>query len=193
MAIGPVKGHLLVQTVITRAAQPTSARAIATEVASVLKPLNKGERFVSEALLAAWPEIVGARLAGLCLPTRLRQAPKSRSKKRGSSTNDGAVLEVLADHAVAIDLDYGQALLIERINAFYGYQAVSTLKVRRRQRPTSTQPASSAQPVGIAAAPSTADKAEASARTAGVEEPALRAALEALGANIAREKRRRER
>ena len=184
---GPVKGQLLGHTVTTRAVQATSARAIGAEVAGVLKPLNKGDRFVSEALLAAWPEIVGDRLAGLCLPTRLKAAPRGRSKKAEEA--GGAILEVLADHAVAIDLDYGQALLVERINAFYGYRAVGALKVVRRQRSMDGRQAIAAAPAPKP--PSRADRAQAAKRMAGIEAPSLRKALEDLCAALECEARRR--
>ncbi len=188
-----VRGQILGHQVTTRPAMPTSAKALGTEVGALLKPLQTGQgasaKFVSPALLAAWPEIVGERLAGLCLPVQMKTKPKSRSMARSrhkKTGDDGAVLEVRVDPSVRIDLDYGQALLVERINAFFGYQAVGSLKVLDKPM----APAKPANPVLSAPnfAPTPQAAVQAKEQTMSVQDNTLRAALERLGAAVLSQK-----
>lgn len=189
-----IRGQLLGHAITTKSVVPTSARAIGAQVSDVLQPFNagnaaksskgllSGKAFVAADLLAAWPEIVGERLAGLCLPVRLKAAPKSRSRHK-KVTDDAAILEVRADPAVAIDLSYGQALIVERLNAFYGYVAIGSLKVLPRHGDTTPTRAHriAPQPPVTASAQSTR---QAGTSTQGVEDEKLRAALTKLGALV---------
>lgn len=181
-----VRGQLLGHNVTTRPAMPTSAKAIGPQVSALLKPLQEGKgaaaQFVSPALLAAWPEIVGERLAGLCMPVQMKAKPKSRSRHKKPG-DDGAVLEVRADPSIKIDLDYGQALLVERINAFFGYCAVANLKVLAKPM---AQAADALNDDGSAVPnpPSPQAIETAHAAAAAIEDDALRGALEKLGAAV---------
>jgi hypothetical protein len=181
-AASRVEGQLLGQAVSTRAAQQTRARPVGAQVAALLRPLaakqKGGGDFVSMELLSAWPEIIGPRLAGLCLPVRLKTAPKGRGK---AGSKEGATLEVLADPAVAIDLDYGQTVIVERVNQFFGYQAVGRLKVVRK-----AEGYQNAAPVlpQAKSAPAPAALAQAGGMVADVRDDDLRAALEHLGARV---------
>lgn len=185
-----VRGQLLGYQVSTKAAMPTSAKAIGVEVDALLQPLQQGQRgkqFVSPALLAAWPEIVGERLAGLCMPIQMKAQLKSRSRHKKVG-DDGAVLEVRADPSIQIDLDYGQALILERINSFFGYQAVSKLRVIAKAGLVTT---AAPNPVQTPGPPSAEAQSAARDATAEVDDPALRAALQDLGASIIAADRKR--
>ncbi|MEM6710745.1 MAG: DciA family protein [Pseudomonadota bacterium] len=194
-----IKSAVLGQEVQTKAAMPTSARSIGVEVEKLLRPLHgkgkaRGKRFVPPELLSAWPEIVGPRLAGVCLPVNLKQQPKrsgSAARRRVGGT-DGALLEVLCAAEVMVDVDYGQAVLVERINAFFGYRAVSRLKVVMKQAVAETSGRSSRVPSQENAEPVLDPQAEQRLRTASgdVEDPALRDALCELGAAIIAETRK---
>ena len=187
-----VKSLLLGQEVATKAAMPTSARSVGVEVDKLLRPLHskaggktRGRRFVPPELLSAWPEIVGPRLAGACLPVNLKQQPK-RSKaaaRHRPNESDGALLEVLCASEVMVDVDYGQALLIERINTFFGYQAVSRLKVVMKPvtsgKDIPTTPIKPSDQSSSRLDPATREKIEDVARD--IEDPALRDALSKLG------------
>ncbi len=177
-----VRGQLLGMQVTTKAAMPTSAQAIGIAVGDIMRPLQEGKRgkqFVTPALLDAWPEIVGERLASLCLPINMKAQPKSRSRHKKAS-DDGAVLEVRADPSITIDLDYGQALIVERINAILGYAAVARLKVLPKDmpdKPTTIQRVAQKTP-------SLDDRDKAAKLTASVESDGLRQALQDLGAAV---------
>lgn len=186
-----IRGQLLGQTVTTKAAVPTNARSIGDHVTKLLEPLSgsrgTSKQFAALDLITAWPEIVGERLAGLCLPVKLKSAPKSRSRHKAVAS--GGILEVQADPAMVVDLEYGQALIVERINAFYGYSAVSALKVIAKPLQTKRQ---SGQNPAPAASPGEADFKKAAEQTMAVEDAGLRKVLETLGASIAASNRNKK-
>ncbi|TYO85450.1 DUF721 domain-containing protein [Oceanicella actignis] len=136
--------------------------------------------FAEPAVLAHWPEIVGESLAAHCRPVKISYAAGGM----------GATLIVLVPGARAPEVEMQAPRIIERINAMYGYRAVSRVKV--------TQVAPDA-PAGMAEEPAAfararrlmaarrlpPEKARDLARTvAPVQDERLRAALELLGRNV---------
>ena len=76
-------------------------------------------------LMARWPEIVGGALAQHCEPERIKWP-------RGSGENAqkmGGTLVVRAEPGRGLDLQYKTHQIIERINQFYGYAAVTSVKI----------------------------------------------------------------
>ena len=141
-------------------------RAIGAELGRVARPVL-GKRGLGEAqLLAQWDSIMGAALAASAWPDRLSFPPGER--------RDGT-LRLRVEPGAALLLQHQEPLLLERINAFFGYRAVARLAYvqappRRREpsppRPRKLDPAE--------------EKAVAT-RVAGVSDPELREALDRLG------------
>ena len=71
-------------------------------------------------VLARWPDIVGPELAALTAPEKLQQ-------RRGDVA--GAILHIRVDGSAALELQHKTPVVLERINAFYGYRAVDRLKL----------------------------------------------------------------
>ena len=69
-------------------------------------------------ILTRWPDIVGSELAELTVPEKLQT-------QRGYSV--GAVLHIRVDGVAALELQHKTPIVLERINAFYGYRAVDRL------------------------------------------------------------------
>ncbi|HUF54943.1 MAG TPA: DUF721 domain-containing protein [Thermohalobaculum sp.] len=148
--------------------------------ASAREPLSRAAGrygFAAADLLARWPEAAGETFAAVCRPVRV-----SYGRSRGL----GATLQVEADGPHAIEVEMQAPLLLERINAFYGYRAISRLRV--------TQTGGAGAPPGLAEAqaawtgPAPADDPQARARAEsaaeGAASPALRAALTRLGTYV---------
>ncbi len=146
----------------------------ATLLERQIREVGESRGFAVSRLLTRWEEIAGPEIARMARPVDV-------SFSRGGM---GATLTVLTTGAQAPMLEMQKERLREKVNACYGYQAI------RRVRITQTAPTgfSEAQP-GFAHAPR-ADAAppqarqEAHARTEGVSDPDLRAALERLGTNV---------
>jgi hypothetical protein len=153
-----------------------SPRAIAASVAKLTKPVldKRGRAFA--ALVGEWAEIVGPALAPVTLPEKLSTGP-------ASDLEPGAVLTMRVAGAAALEIQHTAPQILERINAFLGYTAVSRLKLVQAPMPLG------APPPPPAPRPLTgAEKRALKAATATVEDDGLRQALEGLGqALLARE------
>mgnify|MGYP006272170561 CR=1 FL=1 len=153
--------------------------------AKAAAPLMRGagakRGFAEQRLMTQWPHIVGAELAAACRPVRM-------SFRRGEAAF-GATLVVEADGARALEAQHLADAIVERVNAVYGYRAVSRMKV------VQTAPRGGASSfLGEEAAafegPPRLD-GPVSPDISGVDDPGLRAALARLEANIQRRRARR--
>ena len=78
--------------------------------------------FVQSSVVTRWPEIVGPHHARVCSPEAIRFPPGEKS--------DGILqLVVLPAHAPLIQQVLPE--IIERVNRFFGYQAVARAKIRQ--------------------------------------------------------------
>lgn len=82
--------------------------------------------FSQREIVSRWPDIVGPALADCSLPERLTF---SRDEKRGGT------LYIRVQGSMAPELVHFEPMVIERINSYYGYQAVERLVYRHGQVP----------------------------------------------------------
>jgi len=73
-------------------------------------------------IVTSWRVIVGDSLYKKCIPIKITFPPKSRS--------DGA-LSLLVDGPIAVEIQYHQTSIIEKINSYFGYNAIKTLKLKQ--------------------------------------------------------------
>ena len=133
--------------------------------------------FAVTRLLTHWPEIVGPDFAAMARPVDVTYG-------RGSF---GATLTVLTTGAQAPMLEMGREKLRERVNAAYGYNAISRVRITQTapvgfaegQASFDHRPARAETPQDD---PETARKAAEAARPVG--DDTLRQALERLGRNV---------
>ncbi len=85
----------------------------------IAKPIYKKFGFSEPHIFEHWTDIVGSKLARRALPQRL-------SHIRGR--RDRAILTIRVQGASALELQHIAPQVIERINAYYGFQAVGELK-----------------------------------------------------------------
>jgi hypothetical protein len=135
-----------------------------------------GKNGLSEAqLIQHWTTIVGERLAqGTC--------PEKVTYPRGERRDGTLSLSVAS--GLALELQHSEPIILERINAFFGYRAVNRLALHQtleRRRPTA--------PARRALA--TADQAAIDQEVdAAIGDNELRAALKRLGTAIANSARK---
>ncbi|HEV8678702.1 MAG TPA: DciA family protein [Stellaceae bacterium] len=140
--------------------------------ARVAGPIVAGRGGVLGRLKAEWAAIVGNELAAMTWPVSLGR--------------DGA-LKLHVASRIALDLQHRAPLVIERINLFFGHQAVARLVLIQGPLPLAAAP----EPPP-AAALSTAEATALDARLAGIADPELRAALTRLGQLVLARARHRE-
>ncbi|MEL6297617.1 MAG: DciA family protein [Pseudomonadota bacterium] len=137
--------------------------------------------FGTPALITDWAAIAGARLARLTMPEKLRW-PKVAKSVEDLTADDagrpGATLTLRVEPAAALDVQYAAAEIIGRINAYFGYRAVTELRI--------VQGSLAAAAPNVVPAPRTPPKPAAAglAADAGIGNDRLRAALMQLEANV---------
>jgi len=124
--------------------------------------------FVQSAIVSRWAEIVGDRYAKVSSPESIRFPTGKKS---------GGVLTLLVEGAHSPLLQHLSPLIIERVNRFFGYEAINRV-VFRQGRP----PARKAEPARPQLRPVPKELGEGLRQIA---DPELRACLESLAGQIA--------
>jgi hypothetical protein len=128
--------------------------------------------FASSELITRWADIAGHDIAAHCEPTRI-QWPRPV----GEDDPEPATLVLRVEGPSALEIQHLSAVILERVNRFFGWQAVGRLALRqaplrrhgKRQRPKGP------------------DEAETARIAAGLPEKtdeSLRQALGRLGASV---------
>ena len=126
-------------------------------------------------VLSQWPAIVGEELGRLSVPERIRWPRTGAAAGDGAKRGGTMVLRVAEGRA--IEFQHLVPRIIERINAFYGYQAVTAVKI--------LQGTVAPPPRIVQKLPEVADEA-LGRRVEAIESEHLRAALLRLGTAVAR-------
>jgi hypothetical protein len=78
--------------------------------------------FVQSSVVTRWPEIVGERHAQVCMPEAIRFPPGEKSE---------GILQLVVIPAHAPLIQHVIPEILERVNRFFGYKAVSRVKLRQ--------------------------------------------------------------
>jgi hypothetical protein len=151
--------------------RPQQPRAIADMIGKVLDPACAKRGLSSAALIAAWPQIVGRRYADCTQPERIIWP-----RRRGDEDVGGGTLVLRVDGGQAIYLQHELGQVIERINSYLGFNAVTRVKIVQTPlgRPC---PAETAKEPALAP-----DQAAAlDRRLDAIDSPSLRESLRRLG------------
>jgi hypothetical protein len=153
------------------------ARAISDLMPEVGRTAFRRFGFVQSSVVSRWPEIVGPRHARVCTPESISFPPGEK--------HDGILqLVVVAAHAPLIQHVVPE--IMERVNRFFGYNAIA--KVKLRQGEVKPPPASapkappSLKPIPMELGESLRD----------IGDPELRAVLESLARSMGAAKERNE-
>jgi hypothetical protein len=143
------------------------AKSLSDLLPAVLRPALAEHGVATSQLITRWPEIVGEELAGVTRPLKLNwpRLPEGVQKT-------GATLVLLCESGFALDVQHAAPLILERVNALYGWQAV--LKINIRQGQVRQEKAVINQIVNEIEAPP----------IEGIEEAPLREALQKLGKSV---------
>jgi hypothetical protein len=98
------------------------AKAISDLMPQIGRTAFRRFGFVQSSVVTRWPEIVGEHHAKVCLPESIRFPP-------GDKENGILQLVVLPAHAPLIQHVIPE--IIERVNRFFGYNAVGRVKMRQ--------------------------------------------------------------
>jgi hypothetical protein len=149
-------------------------RPLADFLGATLGDVLKRQGFTSTEIIAHWADIVGAEIAAHSEPMKINWP-----RAIGEEAPEPATLVLRVEGPAAIEVQHLSAVILERVNRFFGWQAIGRIALRqaplRRHPPPKTRP--QADP-------------EAATRIAAalpqIEDEDLRQALARLGAAIKR-------
>lgn len=104
------------------------ATAIGKHVDRLTRGAFGAHGFAYAQILTHWETIVGPELAEFCQPERLRW-PAGQEKIKHQRRRLGGTLTVRVEGPAAIELQHESPHVIERLNTYYGYQAVAAIKI----------------------------------------------------------------
>jgi hypothetical protein len=149
---------------------------------SRIRRVGEKRGFAVSRVLTHWAEIVGEDIARVARPVDVKYGREGF----------GATLTLLTTGAQAPMLEMQKEAIRERVNACYGYAAISRIRLTQTAPTGFAEGRAQFEPApGPATAPRAAAPDAAASRLAGeVQDQSLRAALEALGQNVlSRQKR----
>ena len=125
----------LARSVPTFTARPKpgiTARALGSYVPGLTRGAFEKHGFAAASLITEWARIVGPDLAAYTHPERLKW-PKGPGKPsiavEGGAGRPAASLLLRVDPARALEAEYKAALIRDRVNTYFGYRAVTEVKI----------------------------------------------------------------
>jgi hypothetical protein len=153
---------------------PISAKPLSALLGDVFKDAYARQGFATRELVTRWAEIAGPEVAAHSEPMKIQWPRPVEGQPQEPAT---LVLRVAGP--VALEIQHASDVILERVNRFFGWNAVGRLAIR--QAPLSRKAARRAAPP-----PSAARVAEVESTLSSIEDRDLRAALARLGASIKR-------
>ncbi|HLT77023.1 MAG TPA: DciA family protein [Ferrovibrio sp.] len=153
-------------------------KALGLALGRLTRPVLKKRGAALADILSRWGDIAGPLLAQETQPERLIYA---------AGAGHGATLEIAVSPAFALEFQHLSPLIIEKVNGYFGYQAVAGLRLKQRpiQRPSESPP----EPRPATRPLTAEEQARLAELLRGVEDRSLRQALESLGRSLLGAKR----
>lgn len=150
----------------------------------LIDPILAKRAGINTLLLASWDEIAGEQFADCSRPERIRWPRQDGPDETGGGFTPG-LLTIACEGARALFLMHQEAELISRVNSFFGFRAISQIKIIQKavhvpERKPSARPLDARE------------KKRLDEMLAEVEDPRLREALERLGTGVLGRKPKRQ-
>lgn len=151
-------------------------KPLSEQIAATARAIFRKRGFQQVHILRNWAAIVGDGLASMSAPEKL-SFPRAKGDEQRRA--EGGTLTVRVDGPMALEFTHQEPQILERINSYYGYRAVTRLKLVQAPLP---QPRLRRKRSFRAL---TAKEEEAlRLETGALESPELQASLEALGRRV---------
>ena len=153
------------------------SRPLAEFVHTAIDPVVTRQGFGQSGLILFWEEIVGERLAAISRPVKMQWPARGRDGTAGNGAA-AATLIIRVESGFALEMQHLAPIIIERINAHFGWRSVSRLLLK--QGPIAARPRARQ----VARVPDEAAKTAAEKLVGPVGDEPLRQALTRLGARV---------
>jgi hypothetical protein len=119
--------------------KPRPARSLADLAHGFLAESFAKQGFAASELVTRWPEIAGPEIAAHAEPIKMRWP-----RMADDETAAAATLVLRVEGPAAVEIQHLSGVIIERVNRFFGWQAVGQIALRqapltRRKRPDRRQ------------------------------------------------------
>lgn len=149
-------------------------RPLSELAAGALSGPLKAQGFASTEIIARWGEIVGPEIAAHSEPLKINWP-----RAAGEEAPEPATLVLRVEGPAAVEIQHLSGIILERVNRFFGWQAIGRLSLRQA-------PLRRHAPPAPPAAPDPAEQARIAASMPEIEDENLKAALARLGAAVKR-------
>ena len=149
---------------------------------AALSDALKRQGFASAEIIARWADIVGVEIAAHSEPAKINWPRGGRDGNLGDAAPEPATLVLRVEGPAAIEIQHLSAVILERVNRFFGWQAIG--RIALRQAPLRRPKASNPPP------PDPAEQARIAASLPDIEDESLRQALARLGTAVKGVKRK---
>jgi hypothetical protein len=117
----------------------TGAKAVGSFVPRLTKKAFERYGFPASELLTNWQAVVGADLARWTRPEKLKW-PKAPDEEGERVPASGATLVLRIDGPRSIEVQMRARQIMERINAYFGFRAVTQLRIIQAPLPVRAEP-----------------------------------------------------
>lgn len=105
------------------------AKSVGELAPALMRPAFEKFGFPAAAILTDWAAIAGAEIASYTAPERLKWPRNKPDDDANARAQTGGTLILRVGGARALEVEYMREQLIERINACFGYRAVSEIRI----------------------------------------------------------------
>ncbi len=115
-------------------------RPLSELLGAALNDIMKAQGFASTEIISRWADIVGAEIAAHSEPLKI-----SWPRPVGDETPEPATLVLRVEGPSALEIQHLSTVILERVNRFFGWQAIGRLALRqaplqRREQPSPREP-----------------------------------------------------
>ncbi len=148
------------------------ARAMSDLLGQVMEPVMQRRSGMTVALLKAWGEIAGDEFRDTTKPERIDWPRRAHEE----DPFEPATLVVACDNSSAVFFQHEQAVILDRVNLFFGFEAVR--RIRIVQKPVhQVKPAKEKQARSL----SGTEEAELASRVSDIDNQTLKQTMMKLG------------
>lgn len=130
------KGKRVTAVQSSRRKQIWGAKSVGSLLPKITKAVFEKHGFPAVALLTDWPAIAGAELASFTCPEKLtwpkreyRAPDEDFAARKTRKPARGITLKLRVEGHRALEIEYGKEELLDRINRYFGYRAVTDLRI----------------------------------------------------------------